>query len=154
MRIDAEHIVNYKLNIVKKCIKDSIQNSNFKYYIKNYFKDVDPKYYILKLWKMQSNFRFLPESKYKDYCKDAMEFLTSGYGDCEDFTVFNASILQLLGIKYKIKVTNTLNKGYYSHILLIVFNKYNNKWLPFDGTYRIKGLGGEPKHYNYKLINV
>lgn len=142
-----ESIADNKLYYVRKCINDTINNQQFVIYINNIFKAVNINNLIPFLWKYQNNFRFVIEFNGEDYCKDGLEFLTSHFGDCDDFTVFNASILKLYGIRYRIKVTDTFNQGYYTHILVQYYDSTKGRWTSIDGTYRLEGLGGEPRHY-------
>lgn len=148
----AETIVNKKVAIVKKCIKTSLRSVKLRMFVRANFRDVSPGDYIRKLWQLQSQFRFIPENK-GDYCQDVDEFLTKGYGDCEDFAVLNTCIAKLLGIPSRIKVTETKGNGYYTHIYIEVYDPRTLRYIPFDGTYRIKGIGGEPSYRKFRIYD-
>lgn len=151
MLIDPNDIVSYKVKWIKRAVNDSVRDHNFIELIESKFNRVPINNVVGKLWEWQKSFRFIPEPKGQDYVKDAMEFIGDGQGDCEDFVVFNASILKLFGVPVRIKVTDTIGSGYFTHILIQYKDSSNGQWVSFDGTYRIKGIGGEPPLYNNKF---
>lgn len=148
-----ESIADGKLYYIRKCINDTLNDEQFLIYIRNIFKNVKTNNIVQYLWNYQSNFRFIPENN-GDYCKDGMEFLKSKFGDCEDFVVFNSSILKLYGVRFRIKVTDTFNTGYYTHILIQYYDILKQNRVSFDGTYRIKGIGGEPISYKSRYYYI
>lgn len=151
-----EQIADRKVQVVKRCIRESVIDPEFVSYVRSAFEGAKQQTIIPLLWKFQKNFLFIPEQAAIDYCKHAIEFAKQGRGDCEDFVVFNSSVLTLFGIKHRLKVMDTKGGGYYTHILLEVFDPIRRRWLPFDGTYRKRGLGGQPRHQlkirTYKII--
>lgn len=150
MLIDPNDIVNYKIRWIIKAIKESVRDPVFVELIETKFSPVPINNIVGKLWEWQNKFLFIKEPKGEDYVKHAMEFAQDGRGDCEDFVVFNAAILKLFGIPVRIRVTDTMGKGYFTHTLIQYKNRQTGKWINFDGTYRKKGIGGEPEFYNNK----
>jgi transglutaminase-like putative cysteine protease len=149
-----DSIADRKLSYIKRCISDTVNSPEFVMYLRNIFKNVRHGDVVQFLWKYNSNIRFVTENDGGDYCKDGIEFLKSKYGDCEDFTIFNMSVFRLYGIKSRIKVTDTFGQGYFTHILPQYYDYRIMRWMSFDGTYRIKGIGGEPLHYKEKFYYV
>lgn len=148
MQYNAELILARKMSYIKRAIQDSINNPEFVGIIRGRFLGVDRRDYIDKLWRWQDKFEFVPE-QYGDYVKDAMEFIRSGCGDCEDFVVFNSAALKLLGVPVRIVAADTRGKGYYTHVFVEVYS--DGRWVPFDGTYRMKGFGCVPKIYGGRI---
>jgi len=151
---NPDSIADRKLVFIKKCIKDTVQNSDFRMYLCNIFKNVRHTDIVKFLWKYNSTIRFVTENDGGDYCKDGLELLKSKFGDCEDFTVFNISIFKIYDIKCRIKVTDTYGQGYFTHILAQYYDSRIMNWVSFDGTYRVKGIGGEPVHTKEKFYYV
>lgn len=148
---DPERIADNKVSVVKRCILESMNDPQFQMYVKKAFEGAKPKTIIRLLWNYQNKFLFIPEHKSKDYCQHALEFAKRGQGDCEDFVVYNGSILKQFSIRYRIKVMDTKGAGYYTHILLEVFDPVKRRWISFDGTYRREGLGGQPRHTKVRV---
>jgi hypothetical protein len=142
--MNPERIAQYKVGWVKRAIAESIKDLQFRSLVETKFHNVPKENIIGKLWDWQSKFLFVQEPRGKDYVKHAIEFVRDAQGDCEDFVVFNASVLKLLGIPVRIRVTDTKGKGYYTHITIQYKPGAFRPWITFDGTYRKQGCGGEP----------
>lgn len=142
--MNPERIAQYKVGWVRKTISESVKDLQFQSLVETKFHNVPRENIIGKLWEWQSKFLFIQEPKGKDYVKHAIEFVHDARGDCEDFVVFNASVLKLLGIPVRIRVTDTKGKGYYTHIMIQYKPGPLRLWVNFDGTYRKGGCGGEP----------
>lgn len=149
-----ENIADQKVKVVKRCIKESLKDPEFIQFVRNAFGGTKTRDIIRVLWNYQNKFLFIQEPGANDYCKHAIEFAKEGKGDCEDFTVFNSSVLTLFGITHRIRVMDTRGEGYYTHILLYVLDPIYRRWSPFDGTYRIRGLGGEPIHKKTRMYII
>lgn len=149
-----EDIADHKVRIIKQCIRETTRNPEFRNKIIQLFPDANFSNIVQKLWQFQYSLIFSPEQGKGDYCKDGLELLRDRHGDCEDFSVFNSAVLHIFGVQHRIKVMDTRGKGYYTHILLEYYNPRAMQWRPFDGTYRTKGLGGEPKHGKQKRYQV
>ena len=138
-----KQIADFKVSIVKRCIRESVADPVFKALVRKDFGTVPRQGAVNHLWLYMQRFEFVPEQR-GDYCKHAIEFYHDGFGDCEDFVVFEVSVLIILGYKPVIKVYDTEGLGYYKHVVLEVFNPAMGRQVVFDGTYRVQGLGGEP----------
>lgn len=154
MLINSYDIIKYKVYWIRRAIKESIKDPYFVNLIETKFSQVPISNIVGKLWEWQNKFLFLKEPRGKDYVKHAMEFVRDGKGDCEDFVVFNASILKLFRIPIRIRVTDTKGMGYFTHILIQYRDINTGQWINFDGTYRKKGVGGEPVFYQSKHFSI
>jgi hypothetical protein len=143
-------IANYKVGVIKRCIRESIKDPEFVKLVRRIFTNVPRQQVVDYLWMYMSKFGFVQEIN-TDYCKHAMEFYQDKSGDCEDFVVFEASALILMGYKPIIKVYDTEGLGYYKHVVLEVFSPKAKKIITFDGTYRVEGLGGKPPIVGNKI---
>lgn len=140
---DPVKIINKKIVFVKRLVTESVTDPEFRNLVEAKFSGIPQSSYLGVLWIWQNSFRFIQESNGVDYAKHAIEFVRDGYGDCEDFTVFNATVMRLLGIPYRVRVTDTKGQGYFTHIMIEIRDR-SGKWVPFDGTFRRRGIGGEP----------
>lgn len=147
MLVDPNNIVNYKVSWIKKAIRESVRDVTFVELVETIFSQVPRNNVVGKLWEWQNKFLFIKEPRGRDYVKHAMEFVRDGRGDCEDFVVFNSTILKLFGFPVRIRVTDTKGMGYFTHILIQYKDTKTGQWVNFDGTYRKKGIGGEPVFY-------
>jgi len=148
-----ESIADNKLKLIKKCLYDTVNSSEFRMHLANIFAGIRHADLVRFIWNFNHKIRFIIEPS-GDYCKDGLELLKTGFGDCEDFTVFNAAIFNIYKIPYRIKVTDTFGGGYFTHILVQYYDQNIKRWISFDGTYRLKGIGGEPMFHKERFYYI
>lgn len=86
--------------------------------------------------------------------KDARRTLSDGFGDCDDHTILNASLLGCLGyenIKLAVAKYNNLDETF-SHVYCVVYE--NNKRYVFDTTLPDARLNKEVKATEIKEISI
>ncbi len=97
---------------------------------------------------VQANIRFTQDINDVETLSPAQWVLANGYGDCDDFSVLIASMLESVGHKCRFMAISFEGPEDYSHVL--VQTKIGNRWITADATENFP-FGWQPPGINFWL---
>ena len=86
------------------------------------------------------NIKYKIDPPGQQWIKSPARTVADGYADCKSLTLFITSVLQHLGIKYRIRFVGYKGQVKVSHVYCIAF--VDNSWLPLDTVYLLPEHGG------------
>ncbi len=97
---------------------------------------------------VQSNVRYIQDINDVETLSPAQWVLSNGFGDCDDFSVLIASMLESIGHKCRFMAVSFEGPQDYSHVL--VQTKIGNQWITADAT-EANPFGWQPPDITYWL---
>jgi transglutaminase-like putative cysteine protease len=97
---------------------------------------------------VQSNVRYIQDINDVETLYPAQWTLSNGYGDCDDFSVLMASMLESIGHKCRFMAISFEGPEDFSHVL--IQTKIGNRWITADATEE-QPFGWQPPGITYWL---
>lgn len=97
---------------------------------------------------IQANIRYTQDVNDVETLSPAQWVLSNGYGDCDDFSVLMASMLESVGHKCRFLALSFEGSEDFSHV--VIQTKIGNRWITADAT-ESEAFGWEPPGVTYWL---
>jgi transglutaminase-like putative cysteine protease len=97
---------------------------------------------------VQSNIRYVMDVNDVETLSPANWVLSNGYGDCDDFAVLLASMLESIGHKCRFMAISFDGPEDFEHVL--IQTKIGNRWITADAT-EANAFGWQPPGITYWL---
>lgn len=140
MQLKKQTINNYTLTdltrLMQKYIADGQVNQSVRLLASAITAGIDGRQYdalaqAIYGW-IRKNIRYIHDPVQAEWVQSADVTARIKTGDCDDFSVLAASLLESLGIRTKLRFVSTQPSGQVNHVFIDYYSPKLKKWIPFD----------------------